>query len=196
MSLRTPSGRPGISPIRANSTSAKRNIDAVSALERRALEKRTAGEKLSDAVVGRAGRFSFAVCHVIWFVVWIVWNSSYSTTTPKFDAFPFPGLTAAVSLEAIFLSLFILMSENRASRRADERAHLDLQVNLLAEHESTKTLELLQAICLHLGLPQARDPELLELLITTEPAVLAGELERQLPSEDGLNDESQTSTQK
>ena len=86
------------------------------------------------------------------------------------------------------------MSENRATRRAEERAHLDLQVNRLAEHEATKTLELLQAICLHHGLPQARDPELLELLKPTEPAVLAGELERQLSAENNLATEKHTSS--
>ena len=144
--------------------------------------------------LGRAGRLSFGVIHAIWFVAWIVWTSSYSLTAPKFDPFPFPALTTAVSLEAIFLSLFILMGENRATRRAEERAHLDLQVNLLAEHEATKTLELLRAICLHLGLPQARDPELLELLKPMEPAVLAGELERQLSAENNSATEKHTSS--
>ena len=84
-----------------------------------------------------------------------------------FDAFPYPFLTLVVSLEAIFLSLFILMSQNRASLQADQRAHLDLQINLLAEHECTKTLELLQALCQYHGLSCAKDPELKELISQT-----------------------------
>ena len=76
-----------------------------------------------------------------------------------FDPFPYAFLTLVVSLEAIFLSLFILMSQNRAALHADRRAHLDLQINLLAEHESTKTLELLKALCEHHGLACSQDPE-------------------------------------
>ena len=106
--------------------------------------------------------------------------------------FPFPALTTAVSLEAIFLSLFILMSENRSNRRADERAHLDLQINLLSELETTKLLKLVQALCAHLHLPEANDPEVAELIQRTEPASLARELERQLPSKGGPADIGQS----
>ena len=166
-----------------NIPTADRNIRAVSELEQRALDSRSAAERFSDAVVRHAGQVRFVVAHAAWFAVWIVWNSPLAPITPKFDPFPFPALTTVVSLEAIFLSLFILMSENRSTRRADERAHLDLQVNLLAEHESTKTLELVQAICAHLGLPQAADPEVAELLERTEPGRLAREIERQLPTD-------------
>ena len=165
----------------ANSASAERNISEVSKLERLALENRTSAEKFSDAVVARAGRLWFVILHAICFGLWMVWNAGFSPTTPKFDPAPFPALNAVVAMEAIFLSLFILMSQNRSNRRADERAHLDLQVNLLAEHESTKTLELLLALCAHHGLPQAKDPEIAGLLQRTEPANLAREIERQLP---------------
>ena len=121
--------------------------------------------------------------HAAWFGLWVVWNlnvfpAALSTTTNHFDPFPFPALTTVVSLEAIFLSLFILMSENRSNRRADERAHLDLQVNLLAELETTKLLKLVQALCAHHNLPEAKDPEVAELLQATEPARLARELEK------------------
>ena len=93
------------------------------------------------------------------------------------------GLSTVVLLEAIFLSLFILVNQNLASRRADERAHLDLQVNLLSEREATKMLQLLQALCAYHGLSAADDAEVTELLRETEPAIIARELERQLPSE-------------
>jgi uncharacterized membrane protein len=99
-----------------------------------------------------------------------------------FDPFPFPLLTLVVSLESIFLSLFILMSQNRSSRQADERAHLDLQINLLAEHESTKALQLLKALCQHNGLNCADDPEIDELVSTTKPAEIIRELKHGLPT--------------
>lgn len=75
------------------------------------------------------------------------------------------------------------MSQNRANRLADQRAHLDLQINLLAEHESTKTLELLQALCEHHGLVCARDPELNELIAQTKPEEIVRELQRSLPTD-------------
>lgn len=114
---------------------------------------------------------------------WIAWNCAPITGIPRFDPFPFPALTTIVSLESIFLSLFILASQNRATRRADERAHLDLQVNLLAEREATKMLQLLRALCIHQGLDEDSDAELTQLLQQTEPATIARELERQLPAE-------------
>ncbi len=177
----TRAGRRNSSRTDANSATAERNISEVSKLEHLALKNRTPAEKFSDAVVARAGRLWFVALHAIFFGLWMVWNAGFSPTTPKFDPAPFPVLDTVVAMEAIFLSLFILMSQNRSNRRADERAHLDLQVNLLAEHESTKTLELLLALCVHHGLPQANDPEIAGLLRRTEPANLAREIERQLP---------------
>lgn len=158
------------------------NILAISQLEREALDRRSAVEKFSDALVHHAGRFWFILLHAIWFGAWILWNVHLFPGRP-FDPFPFPALTTAVSLEAIFLSLFLLMSQNRSNRHADERAHLDLQVNLLAERETTKMLQMLQALCEHANLPEANDPELKKLLQRTDPAKLAAEISRQLPAD-------------
>jgi uncharacterized membrane protein len=166
----------------ANGREARRNIRAISELERKELERRSGAERCSDLVVLHAGRLWCLLVHSVWFGAWMVWNSGKIPGLKPFDPFPFSALTTVVSLEAIFLSLFILMSQNRANRRADERAHLDLQVNLLAEHETTKMLQLLQALCIHHKLPQAQDPEVLELLERTEPAELAREIEQELPA--------------
>jgi len=162
---------------------ASRHIKAISALEQQALARRSSAEKISDFIVYQAGRVWAILLHVAWFGIWIVWNSGRVPGLHPFDPFPFMGLSTALSLEAIFLSLFILASQNRASRRADERAHLDLQVNLLAEREATKMLQLLQALCAHHGLLEADDAEVTELVHETEPAIIAHELEQQLPSE-------------
>ena len=86
-----------------------------------------------------------------------------------------------VSLEAIFLSLFILMSQNRSSSQADARAHLDLQINLLSEQESTKMLQMLRSLCRHHGLADASDPEVEHLEHRTEPEELLRELKESLP---------------
>jgi len=162
---------------------ASRHIKAISDLEQQALQRRTGAEKISDFIVSQAGRVWAIILHLAWFALWILWNSGHIPRARPFDPFPYMGLSTIVSLEAIFLSLFILISQNRASRRADERAHLDLQVNLLSEREVTKMLQLLQALCAYHGLPGANDAEVTELLRETEPAIIARELEQQLPSD-------------
>jgi len=162
-------------------TPAERNIKVVCDLEKRALNDRTVGERVSDFIAFQAGKMWFIMLHMVWFVAWVAWNSVPGVY--RFDPFPYSALTTAVSLEAIFLSLFILMSQNRMNRRADERSQLDLQINLLAEHETTKMLQLLRALCIYHKLAEAEDPEVAQLLRQTEPAELARELAQQLPSE-------------
>jgi uncharacterized membrane protein len=94
----------------------------------------------------------FGLAHLAWFGTWIVVNGGVLPGFEPFDPYPFSFLTLVVSLEAIFLSIFVLLSQNRLTRQAEKRAHLDLQVNLLAEQESTIALQLLQRICEHLGI--------------------------------------------
>ena len=158
------------------------SIRAICELERLALQRRTPSERFSDFVVAQAGSVWSITLHGIWFAVWILWNIGKIPGARIFDPFPFAALTTIVSLEAIFLALFILMSQNRSSRHSDERAHLDLQINLMAERESTKMLQLLRALCIYHGLPEAADRELPQMIEQTEPAQIARELEKQLPS--------------
>jgi uncharacterized membrane protein len=161
----------------------RQSIKAISDLEHQALARRTAAETFSDFVVFQGGRPTVIVLHAVWFAFWMSWNSGRIPGLRPFDPYPFMGLSTIVSLEAIFLSLFILVSQNRANRRADERAHLDLQINLMAERESTKMLGLLQALCAYHGLAEAADAEVDEMLRETEPASIARELEKHLPSD-------------
>ena len=161
----------------------KQSIKAVSDLEHEALARRTTAETFSDFVVSQGGRPWVIALHTLWFGGWMLWNSGRMPGFRAFDPFPYMGLTTIVSLEAIFLSLFILVSQNRATRRADERAHLDLQINLMAEREATKMLRLLQALCAYHGLAEAADSEVDEMLREIEPASIARELEKHLPSD-------------
>jgi uncharacterized membrane protein len=167
-------------PSRESSTSAG-NIKAICELEHSALASRSVGERWADRVASTAGRVWFAMAHVLWFSAWVVVNSGLMKSIRAFDPYPFQLLTLVTSLEAIFLSLFILTSQNRASAQADQRSHLDLQINLLAEAESTATLRMLRALCAHQGLDVAQDLEVTELLRTTEPKKLLEELQTHLP---------------
>lgn len=131
------------------------NVAMVGDLDAALLAQRTATERLADRIAGLAGTPWFAIGHIAWFAIWIFVNTGVPGI-PAFDPYPFSFLTLVVSLEAIFLTLFVLISQNRLTRQAERRAQLDLQVNLLAEQESTRTLDLLERIAEHLGLASVR----------------------------------------
>jgi uncharacterized membrane protein len=126
---------------------------------------------------------TFVWVHVVWYAGWIGANLDLVPGVRTFDPYPFSFLTLVVSLEAIFLSLFVLNSQNRMTREADRRAHLDFQVNLLAEQENTKTLEMLQRLCRHLGVAIPSDDELDRLSEKTDVDRIASDLAQQLPDD-------------
>ena len=102
------------------------------------MARRTAGERIGDAIAGHAGRLWFVVAHAVWFAVWIALSGGKIPGVRAIDPFPYSFLTFMLAIESIFLSLFILMSQNRANKQADSRSHLDLQINLLAEQEANR----------------------------------------------------------
>ena len=159
----------------------QRNVDAISAMERDALDQRSLGARIGDAIAVRAGQMWFILAHAVFFTGWIWVNLKRD---PPFDAYPFPVLSLVVALEAIFLSLFILMSQNRSNLQAEQRNHLDLQINLLSEHENTKMLQMLHALCVHNGLMISKDPEIAELKIRTEPQDVLDQLKSTLPQQE------------
>jgi uncharacterized membrane protein len=105
---------------------------------------------------------AFVYLHVAILLAWVCVNSGLIPHAPRFDP-TYVILATAASVEAIFLSTFVLISQNRAADAADQRANLDLQINLLAEHEVTRALTLLAAIADKLGIAEAKDPALEEL---------------------------------
>jgi uncharacterized membrane protein len=115
--------------------------------------------------------------HAIWFGLWIPINL-HLTPLPVFDPYPFGLLTMVVSLEAIFLATFVLISQNRQASVDAQRNDLDLQVDLLAEYEVTRVLALVDAIADHLGLEVAKDPELDDLKHQTAPEAVVKEMQQ------------------
>jgi uncharacterized membrane protein len=158
-----------------------RNVTAISRLEHKALAQRSVSERIGDAIASNAGKMWFIVFHIVWFTGWL-WLNSGPKSRWVFDPFPFQLLSTIVSLESIFLSLFILMSQNRSSLQADQRNHLDLQINLLSEDENTKMLQMLRALCEHHKLEIARDPEIEEMTKRTEINDVLSELQDNLPT--------------
>jgi uncharacterized membrane protein len=135
------------------------NVQAIQRWEQAALHTRSTAERLSDWITALAGSGPIQVAHVAWFAAWISANTHVIPGIQPFDPFPFPLLTTIVSLEAIFLALFVLASQNRLSHQSDKRAHLDLQVDLLAEREMTAVLQLLQDIANHLAVKVTVTPD-------------------------------------
>ena len=160
----------------------QQNIDTIARLEHEFLQKRTLTERIGDAIGTFAGSILFVILHLIWFLIWIVINAKLVPGIPAFDPYPFTFLSMVVSLEGVLLATFVLIKQNRMSKRADQRAQLDLQINLLAEREGTKNLQLLQRLCQHFGMKEEEaDAEIEELVQTTGIERLADELKRLLP---------------
>ena len=124
---------------------------------------RTLLERAVDELNEIASSVWFLVAHVVWFAFWILWNSG-AIGTHAFDPYPFGFLTMVVSLEAIFLSIFVLMSQSRESAIAELREEVTLAVNLRMEEEVTKTLQLMAGLYARLGHRLGDDPDLREML--------------------------------
>ena len=153
----------------------ERNIEIVSKLEEAAREEGTPANRIAAAIARFCGSMRFVWLHVVWFAGWIVLNSIPGI--PHVDPFPFIFLTFVSSLEAIFLSTFILISQNLESRITDRRSHLDLQLNMLSEQENTKMIALLLAIAEKVGADLGDDPHLEALSEETMPERLIEQIE-------------------
>ena len=153
------------------------NIRTLTRLHVQARKDRNLQERIADSITQFSGRMSFVYFHVVWFGLWILINTGHLGIRP-FDPFPYGLLTMIVSLEAIFLSTFVLISQNRLSEDSDRRAHLDLQIGLLTEHELTRALQMLDAIQEKLGIENDSDIELAQLEMETRPEDVLAEIKR------------------
>jgi uncharacterized membrane protein len=164
---------------------ALQNIEEIVNLEEEFRQRRSAADKIADAVAGFVGSVSFVAVHLLWFGGWVAINAGLVPGVPAFDPYPFVFLCMIVSLEGVLLSTFVLIKQNWMSQRADQRSHLDVQVNLLAENEVTKVIQMLEHISHKLGIErEVVDREARELGHTTAVGGLARELEEKLPAAD------------
>jgi len=145
----------------------ERNIAAL--LQRRKDEeaRKSREELIADQVTRFTGSMFFVYLHLALFGAWIIWNLGWL----GFKAFDpsFVVLAMFASVEAIFLSTFVLISQNRMNIQADKRAELDLHVSLLSEHEITKLITLVTAMAERMGLEEAIDNEISELKKDVHP---------------------------
>jgi len=155
----------------------ERNIKVL--LERRKQEnrERTTEEKIADTVTAFTGSMRFVYIHLVLFGLWVVWNLGWIGLKP-FDR-SFVILAMFASVEAIFLSTFVLISQNRASAQADRRADLDLQISLLSEHEITRLITLVTAMAKKMDIEAANQPELDELAQDVKPEAVMETMDKQ-----------------
>jgi uncharacterized membrane protein len=155
----------------------ERNIRTILRLRAQAARERNFQERLADGITLFSGRLSFVYFHALWFGLWLLLNTGWFGVK-AFDPYPYGLLTMIVSLEAIFLSTFVLISQNRLSLEADRRADLDLHVGLLAEAEMTRALKMLDAIQAKLGIDCDDAAELADLELPTHPQDVLAEIDR------------------
>jgi uncharacterized membrane protein len=161
---------------------ARRNVRTVREIEELAVADPSFADRAASLVSSFCGSIYFVLAHAVLFGGWILFN--VLPGLPHVDPYPFTFLTMFASMEAIFLTSFILIAQNYAMRVSERRAQLDLQVNLLAEQETTKTLQLLEEIARTIGASRGRDPEVAALAEATRLETLAREIDKTQKEED------------
>ena len=142
--------------------------------------KRTAMEKMADWMTSKFGSLAFMLLNVFLFAVWILINTGQLKFIAVFDPFPFNLLTTFVSLEAIFLAIFVLISQNRTAKVDDLREETHLQLNILSEKEITKLIKMLALLLEKSGIDLSQDPELKKIIRPVSEEEIQKRLEREI----------------
>jgi uncharacterized membrane protein len=166
---------PTVQPSDGLASALERNIQALAERRTREADQASASDKVAGWISRFAGSMAFVAVHAGLVAAWVLVNAGLTPIRP-FDP-SFVILATVASVEAIFLSTFILISQNRAAALADRRADLDLQISLLSEHEVTHLIKLTSAIAQKLGVDEARNPELNELKRTVAPEAVLERIE-------------------
>lgn len=155
-----------------------RNINALLSRRRREVEQLGLEDRIAGLISRFAGSMSFVYLHLLVFGSWIAINIGWIPGIPKFDP-SLVVLAMAASVEAIFISTFVMINQNRMAQEADKRAELSLQISLLSEHETTKLISMVSAITTHLNIPiDVEEREIEELKRNVPPEAVLEEIER------------------
>jgi uncharacterized membrane protein len=158
------------------------NIETIVRLEQAAQRRRTFANRLSDGIADFTGTIWFVLLHLLWFGVWAGVNVGLIRIVPAFDPYPFQLLCMIVSLEGVLLSTFVLIKQNRMGYLSDRREHLDLQINMLAEREVTRVLQMVEEIAKRLNVPMEGSAR--ELVQDTPVEGVVQQLEEKLGREE------------
>lgn len=155
----------------------ERNITALTARRETEDAARSREDRMAAAITRFTGSMRFVYLHLVIVGLWVAINLGWLPFIPRFDR-SFVVLAMVASVEAIFLSTFVLITQNRMAELADKRADLDLQVSLLAEHEVTRLIALVQAMAERMDVAESHDPELPELATDVQPERVLDEMAR------------------
>ena len=161
-----------------------RNIEAMAERKREESRAATRQQKLAESITAFTGSMLFVYLHLTIYAAWIVINLGLVPGVPAFDK-SFVILATEASVEAIFLSTFVLISQNRSNEAASKRADLDLHINLLAEHELTKLAQLVRAIAAKLDVEVPFDAEMDEVTKDVAPEAVLDTLDAEQAGEPG-----------
>lgn len=152
----------------------RRNVETIASIEKAIENHRTRGEAFADRFAAIVGSWTFILTQAAFLCAWIILNVlAYAR---HWDPYPFILLNLVLSFQAAFASPIIMMSQNRQGRLATQRNELELQINLLAEQESTETLRLLRRLCQHLAVDVSEPPHD-QLEAQTSPEEVARQIE-------------------
>jgi uncharacterized membrane protein len=171
----TPHGHDESSPMAAV---LQRNIRTLADIRRQRERDKSRGERIADAITAFTGSMAFVTLHAVVFAAWIVVNLGVVPGVKPFDPNPFTMLAMIASVEAIFLSTFVLISQNRMQAASMERDELDVQLSLLSEHEVTRLIGMVEALMKHHAVPLPAAEEIEELKQDVRPERVLPEIER------------------
>lgn len=152
----------------------------IKSFKAKANAKRSPAEKFADWLTSKFGSVVFLSLNAIWFLVWILINTGLIPGVEPFDEFPFGLLTMVVSLEAIFLAIIVLISQNREARIGELREEIELQISTISETEITKLIHLIKILLEKQGVKVDEDPELQKMLKPINNEALERRLEEEL----------------
>ncbi len=155
------------------------NKKTVQSFRARMDRTRTSSEKVADFLTTKLGSIPFLLLNILFFIIWVLWNTSSLPGVEPFDPYPFGLLTTIVSLQAIILAIIVLISQSRAAKVNDLREEAEYYINSYAENEITKLLYLQTLLLKKNGIDVSEDPDLQRMLQSVDH----GEIERELQKE-------------
>lgn len=169
-----------MNPFMSHQDNLKSRRKAIKSFKAKANANRSNSEKFADLLTAKFGSVAFLSLNALWFIVWITINTGMIPAIEPFDPFPFGLLTMVVSLEAIFLAIIVLISQNREARINELREEIDLQINTITESEITKLIHCLTLLLEKQGISLKDDPELQQMLKPINNEALQRQLEKEL----------------
>ncbi len=169
-----------INPLSSHQENINKRLLDIKSIKARANARRTLAEKFADGMTSKFGSVFFLSINALWFAVWIAANNGWIPRVEPFDPFPFGLLTMVVSLEAIFLAIIVLISQNREARVGEIREEIQLQVSTISESEVTKLIHLMSILLEKQGVDIDKDPELKKMLKRVNNEEIEQEVEREL----------------